>query len=105
MSWKIIKPGSLVKNTRRYIRYTGPSCGYAKIDPRQRSGGFDPEMVGLIVSESCKGCGIIINATEGLQVDEECTIQLRELPPVAAIVRFRSEISDEAVKLGLVYLY
>lgn len=88
---------------RSHVRFEPDPNTIASIDT---TGGdtFKPSIVGLVLNESFKGCGLITANTPLLQVGDKCVVQVGGLTPMRAEVKWRTEIDSQAIKLGLMFL-
>lgn len=95
------------RNARRYTRFPGDPLDVAIIalDPETPLTAFRGDIVALIMDEApLGGCGLIVHRTDRLQVGDFCVVQVGRLLPVAAEVRWRREIGEGIVKIGLRFL-
>jgi hypothetical protein len=89
---------------RKAIRFLPDQGSLALVDLQEASDDFAPKLMGLVCDESSKGCGVILLETKDLQVGEKCKIQVGQLSPLRAEVRWRKQLDVGVVRLGLLYL-
>lgn len=89
---------------RNSVRFDPDEGTYALIDadPKERS--FDPTIPALVFSEAHKGCGLVILATSKLQVGDVFKVQVGDLPVLSAEIRWREQVDQQVIKLGVMYL-
>lgn len=94
------------KNKRRSIRFAPDAGTFAKIDLQasRLDGAFQPSVVALVAEESAKGAGIVVLNIPGLQKGDICRIQVGQLSPLQAEVRWRKEIDPDVIRVGLQFL-
>jgi hypothetical protein len=76
------------------------------IDPRGHSlkEPFKPTIFALVHNESSTGVGIVSLSTEKLLTGQNCRVQIGDLAPVAAEIRWRTDLDQDVMRLGLMYL-
>lgn len=100
------KAGGSKKVVRRAIRFKPDPGDYALVDMLniERAGDFRPTMLGLILEESAKGCGIVVLSNVVLKIGSFCRVKVGRGPALKAEVRWRKDLDDEVMRLGLLYL-
>lgn len=98
---------------RHYTRFPPDAGTHADIDLRvgpATTGAssatpepFAPTIVGLIADESYQGCGLVILATDALQLGQVCRVQIGRQSPMIAEVRWRQELHPQVLRVGLMY--
>jgi len=95
-----------VARKRKHIRFKPDPLDYALV--QFEVGGeqnFTPDVVGLIIDEApMGGCGLILNATDLLQIEQQCVVKLGRLSPLRAVVRWRYEIDGKLIRVGFEFL-
>jgi hypothetical protein len=91
---------------RGAIRFSPDAGTYATIDTEatRPDGSFQPSIVALVPEESSKGAGIIVLKTESLQDGSMCRIQIGNLTPMLAEVRWRKELDKQTLRLGVLFV-
>jgi hypothetical protein len=99
-------PADDPKSKRRSIRFAPDAGTYAKVDleATRLDGSFQPTVVALVPEESTKGVGLIVLNMPGLQVGSFCRVQVGQLSPLQAEVRWRKVVDNEILRIGLQYL-
>lgn len=65
---------------------------------------FKAELHALVFEEAAKGCGILGVKDDRLSQGSIIRVQVGELKPMAAEIRWVKALDDHAVKFGLMYL-
>lgn len=91
---------------RKAVRFSPDPGALAQIQlegptPTQE---FQPTIQGLVADESSKGCGVVLLEIPDLLVGAKCIIQAGQLSPLRAEVRWRKQIDEGIIRLGLMYL-
>lgn len=97
---------------RKAVRFSPDSGSLAHIalDKGPTSAGptpegeFAPTILGLVADESSKGCGVVLLEITDLVVGDKCIVQAGQLSPLRAEVRWRKQIDEGVIRLGLMYL-
>lgn len=89
---------------RKSVRYKPEPGTIARLDPLGRPGDFQPSITALVINESYSGCCIVIQMGELPQQGAVCRVQLGQFAPIKAEVRWRVDLDEDVVKLGLFYL-
>ncbi len=88
---------------RANLRYKPQSTVHALIDADFATAEFSPTISALIFDESFGGCGLVILDTPKLQVGDRCRIQIGNLPVTRAEVRWRRELAEDVIKIGVLF--
>jgi hypothetical protein len=88
---------------RKHTRFKPDPDTFAFIDVKTGRE-FKPQLSALVTEESFKGCSMVLLATESLQVESRCRVQVGKLGPMWAEVRWRQELDPQVIKIGLMYL-
>ena len=94
------------KGTKRRLRFP-PSIGtLAWIDPvlRDTREEFQPLLPALVVDESHTGCGLVILYRDNIMEGETCMVQVAELEPLPALIRWINHLDEDVLKVGMAYL-
>lgn len=62
---------------------------------------FKPDIIGLLIEESLKGCGVIVHWNGKIQLEDSFLVQYQELSPAMATVKWVKEIRKNVYFLGL----
>mgnify|MGYP000904760218 FL=1 len=94
------------KVVRRAIRFKPDPGDYALVDMLniENASDFRPTLLGLILEESAKGCGIVVLSNMVLKVGTFCRVKVGRGPALKAEVRWRKDLDEEVMRLGLLYL-
>lgn len=65
---------------------------------------FRPTIYALVHNESSTGAGVVALRTERLLTGQNVRVQIGELAPVVAEIRWRTELDNQVIRLGLMYL-
>jgi hypothetical protein len=65
---------------------------------------FKPSIPALVTDEALTGCGLITLFQEDLRVATECMVQVGDLAPLKAQIRWIKDLSDNVLKVGVVFL-
>jgi len=65
---------------------------------------FTPTIPALVTDEALNGCGLVALANDQLGVGVECMVQVGELPPLNAQVRWIRELGEGVQKIGVAFL-
>lgn len=64
---------------------------------------FDPDVIGIALSESRGGCSFVARTTTRLRLHDVIIIKVGALLPLYGEVVWRSDIDTEIVKVGIKY--
>ncbi len=91
-------------NKRKYIRYKPDPGVFALIDFEADAGPFRPTFPALVLTESHQGCGLLIVDNKQLSVGSLIRVQVGNLPPMRAEIRWKEKLDSDATKIGLHFL-
>ena len=91
-------------HNRSNMRYKPQTPIHAVIDVESTKLEFSPTIPALVFDESFKGCGLVVLETTLLQVGDRIRVQIGKLPIFNAEVRWRQEIADDILKVGILFL-
>jgi hypothetical protein len=98
------KNATVSKNKRSGVRFFSDPGTFALIDIKPKKKDFNPEFRALVVTESFKGCSlVIVNALLFVKGDK-VKIKVGDLSPLVAEIRWSVELDDGIQKLGLMFL-
>ncbi len=90
---------------RRSIRFKpDPENQIAKIDIQNLEGKFQPTVTALVIDEAYKGCGLIFQDQKGFEIGEVCRLQVGQIGPLQAEVRWKQKLYDNLIKVGFRFL-
>ena len=100
--------GSKMVNLRKHIRFVPDSGTIAEIDVSSSDvESFSPTISGLVFEESFKGCGLTLlrtAATQGFKVDMQFLIRVGKIGPLYAEVRWRKDLDEKVMNIGVYFL-
>ena len=94
----------VAKNTRRHPRFKGEPSQFAELDLTNDRGAFQTTHVGLVLNQSSKGCCLVIESDEPLQVGSLIWVRLPGLVPMEAEVRWAKLLDVDVCKVGIYFL-
>lgn len=65
---------------------------------------FDPKVVGLIINESFKGCGLVVDLAKPPQTADLLKIKVGEIGPLQARVAWVRHLEDHIYRVGVEFL-
>ncbi len=65
---------------------------------------FKPTIPALVTDEALYGCGIVILFDDRLSENAECMVQVGNLAPLRAQIRWVKGLHNDVQKLGLMFL-
>lgn len=90
---------------RRSIRFKPDAENQiAKIDIQNLEGKFTPSITALVVDEAYQGCGLVFQNQKGFEVGEVCRLQLGQIGPLQAEVRWKQKLDENLIKVGFRFL-
>jgi len=96
------------KVRRKHTRFSPDPGTYAKIDLDSSAADFRPHMMALVSEEAYGGCGLVVvdPQTFGphLKPHDQIKVQVGNLDPMRAEVRWRIDVDAKVIKLGLKYI-
>ncbi|MFK7871727.1 MAG: PilZ domain-containing protein [Oligoflexales bacterium] len=100
------------KNRRSHLRFDpGPNSIAAidlSVEPEQHDHdgekSFSPDFVGLPLSESYKGCSLVIRAHEEITKGKEVRVKIGELSPMTAQIVWVRTLTESVSEIGLHFL-
>ncbi len=92
------------KNKRKGVRFFSDPGTFALIDIRPKKKDFAPEFRALVVTESFKGCSLVIVNALLFVTGDKVKVKVGELSPLLAEIRWSVELDDGIQKLGLMFL-
>jgi len=93
---------SIIK--RRYTRFKADRNIYAALDANSTTENFNVSDIGLVINEAYGGCGLVIRLTPEFQIKDKVRVKVGGLGILMAEVVWRSEIENDLLKIGLMYL-
>ena len=87
----------------RGVRFPPDPKTLAQLDV-EGSAEFKPSLYGLVLNESYQGCALILLKDERISAGAPLRVQVGQLAPMRAEVRWHKELDDQVVKIGLFYL-
>ncbi len=102
----MVKDKEAISNHYRgSIRFTPDSGRFALIDLEVASAKnpFKPTVVALIVNESYRGCALVIIGSSRLVEGTRCRVQVGDLAPMMAEVKWRKTVDEDISRIGLNY--
>ena len=103
-------PGDLMKvfvytKRRRSVRFKPDAENHiARIDVQNLEGQFAPQITALVVDESYDGCGLVFQNQKGFEIGEVCRLQVGQIGPFQAEVRWKQKLDEQLLKVGFRYL-
>ncbi len=88
---------------RKHTRFKSDAGAICEIDLEERKK-FQPSVSALILEESYGGCGLALLRTSQLQVGAICVVKVGALEPMRSEVRWRKDVDDQLIKIGIKYL-
>jgi hypothetical protein len=91
---------------RKSRRFPPDEGAVAWIDPtvREHRDDFHPTIPALVMDEAMEGCGLVLLSREGLSEEAECMVQVGNLAPLDAQVRWVKDLGDGVLKIGVMFL-
>ena len=90
---------------RKNVRYQPDPGTVALIDLiNEKPSDFNVGVAAIVENESHRGCGLLLLWTEALQPGDVFLVQVGLMDPMRAQVRYRRELDNLAVKLGVQFL-
>lgn len=89
---------------RKSVRYKPEEGTIARLDVSEKVGTFDPDITALVINESYSGCCLVIGMNPLPKEGQFCQVQLGQLAAIRAEVRWRVDLDQDVVKLGLLFL-
>lgn len=65
---------------------------------------FRPTMFALVHNESSTGAGVIAISSKHLLTGQNVRVQIGNLAPMVAEIRWRTDLDQDVIRLGLMYL-
>ena len=96
--------GEPSKNVRKHMRYKSDPNTVAFVAPKLKKGKFVSDQSALVLNESFKGCCLVVGANKEIAVGKTIWIQLGELDPLEAEIRWVEQLSPEVYRFGAYYL-
>ena len=91
---------------RRSLRFPPDEGAVAWLDPsvHEDKRNFKPMIAALVTDEALKGCGLVTLVHDWLREGVECMVQVGELAPLRAQIRWVKDLNDNVLKIGVVFL-
>jgi hypothetical protein len=91
---------------RRHLRFPPDEGAVAWIDPRTDMDGkdFHATFAALVTDEGLEGCGLVALARDRMGEGVSLRVQVKDLAPLRAQVRWVRELGLGVVKLGVEFL-
>ncbi len=91
---------------RRSLRFPPDEGAVAWLDPsvHEDNRDFKPTIAALVTDEALKGCGLITLVHDWLREGAECMVQVGDLAPLRAQIRWVKDLNDNVLKIGVVFL-
>ncbi|MCM2279581.1 MAG: hypothetical protein NDJ89_16020 [Oligoflexia bacterium] len=93
----------MTQQKRKHIRFKPDPGTIAWVDSTTE-GSFTRELPALVRQESAKGAGLVLLDAPHLQVGQACRIQIGNLEPLRAAIRWNKVLEPGVWTLGLEYL-
>jgi hypothetical protein len=91
--------------TRSLLRFAPDPGTFAAIDMSlDLDVKFAPQHFALVFSESFSGCGLIVYNNRGIKEGSQFRIQVGQLTPMLAEVKWRKDLDKEVARVGCVYI-
>jgi hypothetical protein len=96
----------MATGVRKSLRFPPDEGSVAWIDlnVREDKRDFRPSIAALVTDEALTGCGLVALSQEGLGVSTECMVQVGDLAPLKAQIRWIEDLTDNVIKIGVVFL-
>ncbi|HEY6878657.1 MAG TPA: hypothetical protein VI299_11595 [Polyangiales bacterium] len=91
------EPGIVKRKNVRW-KATPTDCAYLSFEPASRA--FTPELCGLIVDQSHRGCCLIVLADPRVVKGAFARVQLGQLDPLVGILRWVSNLDTTTLRIG-----
>jgi hypothetical protein len=93
-------------DSRKSRRFPPDEGAMAWIDPSAPDDrrDFKPTIPALVTDEALYGCGIVILFDDRLSENAECMVQVGNLAPLRAQIRWVKGLHNDVQKLGLMFL-
>lgn len=93
------------KGERKNLRFPPDESSLAWVDPHAHADkeGFRPRLPVLLLDEAREGCGVVSLYHDNLMEGGVVWIQIAQLPPVRAEIRWIKDLDENVLKLGLMY--
>lgn len=90
---------------RKHERFKVNPLSIAQVETVPGGAGiFEPNLSALIVNESLKGCSLVALAHQDLKAGKHIRVQVGNVGPVQAIIRWREQPGLDLVKIGCEYV-
>jgi hypothetical protein len=89
---------------RKGIRFKPDSQTLATLSFQESKKNFSADLQALVITESFGGCGLVTFRSPKLNPGSVCTIQVGKIGPLEAEIRWRVDLDEDLMKLGIKYL-
>ena len=94
------------RQARQTLRFPPDEGAVAWIDPNAHADryNFKPTLAALVTDEALIGCGLVALSQDWLREGAEFTVRVGNLAPIKAQVRWKRDLGEGVVRLGVAFL-